>query len=374
VIVYLTYNDSPSGIYSSQVIDVVKFLSNNTSQTIRLVSLISIRSFFVNRKKIKAELPDSIVLPMFPKMKYWQYNYGLVLLVSLFLKPHTIIGRSVLATQLALKLKKSKNTERVIYDGRGAIAAEWKEYKVVQDPEMLGQIFSLEKEAVLLSDFRIAVSQKLVSYWLNEFGYVSDKHVIIPCTINKMFESTNLSEHSREEARKSLRIESDDVLFIYSGSVAGWQSFDILSGFILPLMTSSFKNKILFLSEFDSNIEILKKKFPDQVIQKKVKPHEVAGHLIAGDYGLLLREQSITNAVASPVKFAEYLACGLDVIISENLGDYTQFVLDHKCGSVLGSSLVFTKKDTISREFNSRLALNSFKKETFKKEYGRLFI
>ena len=57
------------------------------------------------------------------------------------------------------------------------------------------------------------------------------------------------------------------------------------------------------------------------------------------DYGILLREQSVTNLVASPTKFAEYLALGLPVLISENLGDYSEFVQHHNCGSIVKEAL-----------------------------------
>jgi glycosyltransferase involved in cell wall biosynthesis len=56
----------------------------------------------------------------------------------------------------------------------------------------------------------------------------------------------------------------------------------------------------------------------------------------AADYGLLLREPTITNRVAAPVKFAEYLACGLPVICSECIGDYPDFLKAHGAGIVLG--------------------------------------
>ena len=56
---------------------------------------------------------------------------------------------------------------------------------------------------------------------------------------------------------------------------------------------------------------------------------------MAADYGLLIRENSFTNQVASPVKFAEYLCCGLPVIISERLGDYSEFVEKNGCGYII---------------------------------------
>ena len=55
--IYLTYNDLPSGIYYSQVTDVVNYLNSiQTKEKVRLVAFISIRGFFTNRKKIKDKL------------------------------------------------------------------------------------------------------------------------------------------------------------------------------------------------------------------------------------------------------------------------------------------------------------------------------
>jgi hypothetical protein len=59
--IYFTYNDLPSGIYSSQVIDVCRFIRNEQKQKIRLLALISIRDFFKNKRIIKRQLPDAIV-------------------------------------------------------------------------------------------------------------------------------------------------------------------------------------------------------------------------------------------------------------------------------------------------------------------------
>ena len=75
--------------------------------------------------------------------------------------------------------------------------------------------------------------------------------------------------------------------------------------------------------------------FPDQIICKELFPSQVSKYLGVGNYGLLIREKSITNLVASPVKFAEYLACGLNVIISEGIGDYSEFVAAHGCGQLV---------------------------------------
>lgn len=366
MILYLTYNDTHSGIYSSQVIDVVKFLRKELHKEIRLVSLISLRNFLLNRRKIKDELPDAIVVPMVPGISRWAYNHISLWILCLFLQPKIIIGRSVLATHLALKNK--KKGLKIIYDGRGAIAAEWEEYKVVEDKILLSQIKQLEKEAILSTDYRIAVSHKLVEFWKMEYGYSAFTHAVIPCTLNKLFEDVNLSSGAILKARTELGLLEDDIVFVYSGSVAGWQSFALLYNFLAPILNSESLVKILFLTDKDENITKLEHEFPGRIICKKVAPDNVPDYLLAADYGLLIREKSITNKVASPVKFAEYLACGLPVVISEELGDYTDFVVEKNCGFLM-DNLKF-EKVRIENKNTIRIShLTNFLKTSYLENY-----
>jgi len=52
------------------------------------------------------------------------------------------------------------------------------------------------------------------------------------------------------------------------------------------------------------------------------------------DYAFLLREDEPINNQASPTKFAEYALTGLRIIISENVGDYTEYVKKENIGIV----------------------------------------
>lgn len=374
MIFYLTYNDTPSGIFSSQVIDVVKYLNNEFKINVKLVSFISLRNFSINKQKIKQELPEAIVLPMFPGVHRWRCNMFLLKWIVFLRKPNTIIGRSVLATHLALRLKKSNRINKVIYDGRGAITAEWKEYDVITDLNMQDEIFALEKEVVLNSDYRIAVSNQLINYWKDNFDYKSNRHVVIPCTLNKIYEEVIISSENIINIRKLMKIQNDDVVFVYSGSIAGWQSFDLLNAFITPLLNSSKKFKVIFLSELDENIRKLKNKFESQVFCKKISQNDVPQYLIAADYGLLIREETTTNKVASPVKFAEYMACGLKIIISPNLGDYSKLIdNDILLGYSSTSNLLnLSKVGELEKNKIRNKGLQLFSKNNYKETYNVL--
>lgn len=372
MIFYLTFNDAPSGIFSSQVIDVVKFFESELNLPIRLISFISVRGFFLNRKKIKYEMPTAIVLPMFPGVHRWRLNKFTLRIVVAILKPTTIIGRSVFATQLALLVRKNKTQLKVVYDGRAAVKAEWDEYNVVTNPQLVSSIYNLEKQCVLETTNCIAVSNELVNYWRKDFGYNTQNFVVIPCTLNLVFEKVVISKEVISENRRKQNFNSDDIVFVYSGSLAGWQSIDLIYDYLKQLLDSNSKHKVLFLSDMDSIIKKLHNAFSNQIYCKKVSPSEVPNLLVACDYGLLIREKSVTNKVASPVKFAEYLACGLDVLISEELGDYTEFVKQNKCGFIYSENPSLKIVEMDKKQANQKLAFQYFTKRAFKNCYAKL--
>ncbi|MBP7245980.1 MAG: hypothetical protein KBA99_11835 [Bacteroidia bacterium] len=332
--IYLTYAEPPSGVFSSQVADVISFLNHKLNAEIKLVAFISLHDFSNNRKKIKKELPSAIVLPMLPKATYWRLNVIQLWILCFLLRPTSIIARNVIAANMALKIRNSSAVKTVCFDGRGAIAAEWKEYDVNVVDQWKQEIDQLEQRAVIESDYRIAVTEKLVDYWHKQYSYASGKHVVIPCTLNSSFLPNIPSDSEKTQARKNIGLQAHDIVLAYSGSTAGWQSFSTLYNYLAPFLKQKSENKVLFLSKPEDNIQQLEKEFPGQILQKWVNHHEVPMVLSACDMGILIREDSVTNRVASPTKFAEYLSAGLQVIITDNIGDYSDFVKEHHCGII----------------------------------------
>lgn len=339
----------------------------------RLVAFISLRDLKKNKEKILRDLPDAMVLPMLPKAAYWKWNVITLFFVCLFKGERSIIARNVIATNMALRLSKFGLIKKVCFDGRGAIAAEWKEYDVQVHPQWKKSIVEMEHHAVMRSDFRIAVTNELVNYWKKDFGYKKNDHVIIPCTVNTRFTLNENVSQDITKKKSELNISEKDIVFVYSGSTAGWQSFAAVDSFITPLLKKSKKYKIIFLAQKDANIDQLKKQFPGQVIQQWVSHNEVQKTLAACDYGILIREQTITNKVAAPTKFAEYLSAGLPVIISPNLGDYSDFVEKNQCGFVANGRVgSIDKPEETKKQRMKELVLKCFTKEAFKEQYREL--
>ncbi len=371
MILYLTYNDQPSGVYWSQVTDVVEHLNTLGGPEVKLVALVSGRDFLGTRKKIKAHSPSAWVLPMVPTMKRWKRNTATLAWVCRLLKPSGLICRGPFATWMALRMRDRGLVKRVCFDGRGAYAAEWEEYRIIEDDALIAQFRPVEREAVRSSDFRLAVSHALVAHWRERYAYTSDAHVVIPCTLGRGTERAVPALGGRNGPLTG----GPTIRVVYSGSVAGWQSFDLLERFLSGVLDAQPDVHVLFLSARDEHTDALVRKYAGRVEVKWVGTDQVAATLRRCDHGLLVREDRITNRVASPTKFAEYLHAGLPVIVSEGIGDLAELVTRDRLGQVHRPNGPLPRLERTSASERERLteyALAHFSKRTYDGEYRAL--
>jgi len=338
---YLTFIDTYSGIYQSQVIDVIKYLNNKTGKNIKLIAFIPPQGYSSNKSKIKKAYKNAIVSPIFAGISRWKYCKPLL---YFFNKKKTIICRGPLAAKLAIG-----TFNNVIYDGRAAVKAEVEEYDVVSGNIKLGNDFiQAEKDAVLKANYRIAVSHKLINYWETEIGYKNNKHVIIPCTLSSL---STVAE---------VKSTSNTIKIVYAGGTGGWQSFEKVVSLFENALGEYSDIEVLFLTKENKHIDLIQTKYPDRCKRKWLAHSEVSAELASCDYGILIRENKITNQVASPVKFAEYLGAGLKVLISENLGDFTEFVTTNNCGIIINQTIPKLVKLSLAEKEHSKQLCSTY--------------
>ncbi len=352
---YITYNDIYNGVYQSQVIDVVDFLNQNFEVEVSLISFVPARLWLAQRKIIKAKYPQAKVFPILGSVSDWKRTQ----FILSFINNKTIaICRGTLAFRFAFE-----KYNKIIYDGRAAVAAEVKEYNVTGSKELDELFIETELFAVSNASFFISVSKKLISYWQNELkiNVPENKTVVIPCTLSSVANTT-------KKHRKNNKIK-----VVYSGGTGAWQSFDKVVLLLDDLMQRQNNIEVLFLTKLNKEIERLQQKYPRRCVQKWVNHHEVYNELSSCDYGILLREDKVTNQVASPVKFAEYLNAGLSILISPNIGDFSQFVIDNDCGIVVAEEIpTLLKIEQPEKTRFQQLCQNNFTKEVVKESYAKL--
>ena len=372
MIFYLTYNDQPSGVFWGQVTDVVDHLNTLGDDEVRLVALVSLRGYMRSVREIKARRPNAIVLPMVPRAHNWSINWIWLWLLCRVYKPSGIVGRGIFATALALRMRDLGLISQVCFDARAAYGAEWEEYRVVDNDRLIAECVALEREVVQHADLRMAVSNALVQHWREHLGYRGQRHLVIPCTLGRSVEAP--PNKSVTEVRAAWGWKDSDTVLVYSGTSVGWQSLGLAEEAVRPWLAESSSHRMLFLSQEHAVIDRLKSQFPDQVQRRWVAHEEVRALLQACDHGLLLRESRITNKVASPTKFAEYLSAGLPVVISEDVGDFSDRVRGSELGQVFAQhgTLRLIKPAADLRARLMELARIEFTKEAFDGSYRNL--
>lgn len=373
--IYITFGDKYGGIFQSQVIDVLKYINRVNSVNIKLISFVPYPVFKEQKELIKSKYPNSRILPMIPSRNHWVFFHSFLIICFSFFSilNEKVVCRSIWATNIGVLLRNLKIINWVCYDGRGAAYVEWKEYLIANTDVNLKNIYKAEKKAVNQADYRIAVSTALVNYWHEYYQYdLSTKTFsVIPCTIAESFE-TFVNEDTRLLYRKLLGYVSDDIVVVFSGGIDKWQSPELLGEVMENIKINNENIKFLFLAkpEIVNHPAI----YPFKSIIKAlwVKPIEVKDYLVVGDFALLVRENSVTNKVAAPTKFAEYLACGLEVVITQGLGDYTSYVKEHKCGIVYKGGVLILNK-TLTRFELHNLAINNFSKHNYFEEYIKIY-
>ena len=360
MVYFITYSEKFNGIYSSQVIDVCNKFEELINQKVILISIVSLRIYLKERVKIKNHYENSFVIPMFPKIKFWKLNIFTLIPIFIFKKNNILISRNAISTNLGFILKKLGLIKKVIFDARALEYEQYKEYSIINNKSFIKKFFDIEKKAVLYSDYRLAVSHTLVNYWSKNFNYSKENYSVIPSTLNRLHLS-----NFKNIKRENLGYKKNDIIFVYSGSSSDWQSFSKIIFFMNNFFQRNNKYKLLILSNKTNELVESIKKFPNQISIKWFELSDVIQVLKICDYGLLIREESITNKVASPVKFAEYLFAGLKIIISPNVGDYSKFVVENNCGYLENKITLPLRNVTLKEKKASKeLALNNFSKNS----------
>lgn len=245
---------------------------------------------------------------------------------------------------------------RILWDVRGAAADE------IRATGLRGWYYrraaaATFQQAVRGADAVNTVSHKLAEYLL-ETGGLDPR---VPRTVIGCCADTSrfyFDPALRDTRRKELGLAGRFVL-CYCGAMSHWQRPDAVAEAFAAVRADMPDAHLLVVSrEAGPLLEHLKRVGVDaaDVTVRGAAHDEVAGYLMAADVGLLLRENTLTNRVASPVKFAEYLRCGLPVILTHYIGDFSGFAAEHGVGQAVSFPIQPTEVVQAARALRERLA------------------
>jgi len=144
------------------------------------------------------------------------------------------------------------------------------------------------------------------------------------------------AENLRSAARGELNVGDDEILITYCGTLAAWQMAEESALLVRALDALEPEVRLMYLTPDEHAARgLVKRVGMRDVLVRSALQEEVPRLLAAADYGLLLRQSSPVNRVACPVKFGEYLACGLRPILTPGIGDQSRLAQDEDLGVVV---------------------------------------
>ena len=244
-------------------------------------------------------------------------------------------GHGLGAARLALVARCLRKSLWVIADIHGAGVAEYAYQKQLQkEDRTIQRLEALEKQVITKSDHIIFVSHRMYCYYKDKLNQEITNHTVLPCAINTFFTA---DRQKREGLRREYHL-ADHLVVAYAGSAVVYQQVEEMCILFKEIQQLHSNAHFLILSHH-------RQKFENSFNQHEINPTDVTilsvDHsqvfdlLQMGDVGLMLRDGSIVNQVASPTKFAEYLVCGLPVLTTPHVGDYSQYVTDHNLGHIV---------------------------------------
>jgi len=219
------------------------------------------------------------------------------------------------------KIINKKYHKNILPDIRGVSIEEVNEYYDTNFIFKRLKIFNYELALKNLNKYNkiSVVSNSLKEYLIKNYKVIPNKITINPSIAGKDF---NFNISKRREIRNELGINDDDTLLVFSsGGEANWQNYNILFKLAEKVL------KILNLSKKLINHKNIMNKF--------VSYAEMPLYLNAADVGIIWRDESVVNKVSSPVKFSEYICCGLPVISNYSVDMIREYIASNNCGILL---------------------------------------
>lgn len=334
-LVYIAYGNV--SVFNSQVIALLNFYVNS-EKVMDVILILGINYKTTTNDIVLNKLDNRIKIYFYKQYpQYFLIEKLTINSISQALKEIYNINdyiihvrNDVLAHYVFKAFRKSGiKTNKMIADVRGAGLEQLTEFS--KKSEIVLYLKKMQRKQVDRSLIKISnisvVSNSLKKYIIKKLEKNVDVRVN-SCLSNKSF---IYDKKERDLIRKELDIKHNEILLVLStGGDNAWQNTRKTIDF---LSKKSFKILNLSKTEIDN----------DNVITKFIPYKDMYKYLAAADAAVIWRGKSITNKVASPVKFSEYVCCGLPVITNDKIDLITDYLNQNDCGKIVTSIELINK-------------------------------
>ena len=267
-------------------------------------------------------------------------------------------ARGHIPATIALALKRQFGI-KLIFDLRGLMAEEYVDAEHWQQGSLPYRITkNTERKVLAVADAVVTLTERIwpiIREWEGLRGR-TPHHEVIPCCVD--LARFRFSDEERARRRAELGL-ADQFTIVYSGSLDGWYLTEKMADFFASLVRRNPEAHMVWLTtgshgrvrELMNSRSIPAKNFSVLAVAAA----DVPSYLAAADAGLSFIKRCMSKIASSPTKNAEYLACGLPVIINEGIGD-SDALIDEWHAGVLLEEFNEQEYDAAAREIEAMVA------------------
>jgi glycosyltransferase involved in cell wall biosynthesis len=247
-------------------------------------------------------------------------------------------ARAQIPATIALALKRRLGV-RQIFDIRGLMAEEyfdaahWRKESI---PYRLTK--TMERRALATTDGVVTLTERIwpiIKEWEGLRGREIPHEVVPCCTDLELFQ---FRQTDRDRRRAEMGV-GDRFVVVYSGSIDGWYLTERMADFFADFRQRRQDAHLLWLTpSAHGRIRSLMQErqiAPENYTVRAAAPRDVPSYLSASDAGLAFIKSCFSKLASSPTKTAEYLACGLPLIINAGIGDSDALVTKENLGALV---------------------------------------
>lgn len=347
---YISYNAITEPIVQSQVIPYLRGLSK---KGIKFYLLTFEKKKMEKEEKTRilktllGELPDGLGISWFslsyhkaPTVPATLFDIILGCVYSIYIvaknKIDIVHARAVVSALMGYPAARLLS-KKFIFDTRGIDSEEYVDANLWRRGGFKHRTAAFLEDAMIKSaDYVITLTEKFLQILKKRYCKRTIRFAVIPCAVDTERFLPAQDKKNRLSERPNLE---GKFIITYIGSLGTWYMFPQMLSFFKTALRSVGNAHFLVLTQTDKAyaVEEIKKSglASKDVTIDTVSYDAMPEWLSICDIGIFFIKPVFSKLSSSPVKFAEYLSCGIPVIINSGIGDTEDLVRRYRVGAVV---------------------------------------
>jgi glycosyltransferase involved in cell wall biosynthesis len=218
---------------------------------------------------------------------------------------------------------------RFFYDADGPLSQEYVEAGIWREGSLAQRLTAASEERCFRRADAVAV---LTERRKREVAALCRAEpLVLPCAVD--WQKFQPQPEARAQKRGALGLHGR--VLVYAGKTGGRYLTDPIFELAAALTRLGSVTVLVLTTQDPAPFTAAAASRGVHCVVARAEPREVPAYLSAADAGLLFLLSAPSQSACSPIKNGEYLACGLPVVTSAGIGDYSELVRRERVGVVV---------------------------------------